>query len=86
MHETHMDNRSLLRGGRSAGGHASGGRAVGGAHRRARRRPGGATGAAGFGLAGPHERLEVLDGTLRAELGEGTFRLTAEVPLIEVTA
>jgi hypothetical protein len=43
-------------------------------------------GAAGFGLAGPHERLEVMDGTLRAELGEGTFRLTAEVPLEEVTA
>lgn len=81
-----MDNPSLPRGGCSAEGPASGGRAVGGAQRRARRAPVEPPGAAGFGLAGPHERLEVMDGTLRAELGEGTFRLTAEVPLEEVTA
>lgn len=37
------------------------------------------------GLPGLRERLRALDGTLQAELGEqGTFRLTAEVPL-EVT-
>ncbi|MFD4723294.1 hypothetical protein ACFWOY_33200 [Streptomyces sp. NPDC058423] len=39
-----------------------------------------------FGLPGLRERLGALDGTLQAELGEqGTFRLTAEVPLEEVT-
>ncbi|MGC9496917.1 sensor histidine kinase [Streptomyces sp. WG7] len=38
------------------------------------------------GLPGLRERLGALDSTLQAELGEqGTFRLTAEVPLEEVT-
>ncbi|MFH9331943.1 sensor histidine kinase [Streptomyces althioticus] len=48
--------------------------------------PVGPPGTAGFGLAGLRGHLEVLDGTLRAEAGEGTYRLTAEVPLEEVTA
>ncbi|WP_395758153.1 sensor histidine kinase [Streptomyces althioticus] len=43
-------------------------------------------GTAGSRLAGLRERLAPLDGTLRTESVEGTSRLTAEVPLEEVTA
>lgn len=35
----------------------------------------------GSGLMGLRERLEEVDGVLRAEVSHGTFRLTAEVPL-----